>query len=350
MTSRDSICITAKPGVLTEGLFGGIFLSTFEILPALDRGDVRPEWEISSLLYGNEPEYLVIPGILDLAYEAPTGPSKQLSLRNVRRKYNYALGSDWRALRSLWGSYFKIPHRIEKRADEVSDLSKALGIHYRGQDKVTASWDTNPIGHDEFIAVVRDFLGRNRQFNKVYVASDDGAFIERIRSAVELEVLSLGEGRSHKVLEGQSGRFAEAERAVLDCVLLSRCGAVLNTSSALSAFAKVLNPDLEIYRCAASKMFADAPYFPIAYIPIYESENAAVRDILSKTLVDDWTFERRAAIFTGPFVFKRLPFGQSTEFANTGAARVRRLLKALLLIFWPGLKVAPASTAGRRPA
>jgi hypothetical protein len=104
-------------------------------------------------------------------------------------------------------------------------------------------------------------------------------------------------------------RTTEADRAVIDCLALSRCAVVLNTSSALSAFSKVLNPDLEIYRCAASKMFADIPYFPIAYIPRYESDDVVVAEILARTMADDWLSNPAARRFRKKFAFKsRAPF------------------------------------------
>lgn len=347
VTGQARICITAKPGDLTEGLFGGVFLQTFEVLPALQQYGIYPNWQIASRLYGNEPDYLVIPGVLDLSYASGAGKTKSVSLRNIRRKYKFTLGSDWKALGELWGSYFKIPERIEKRADDVGDLTNVLGIHYRGQDKVLATWDSNPVSHDDFVTIVKDFLGRDRRFSKLYVATDDRGFVEHIRSAIDLEVVNLGEGKSHKVLENHSGRFAEAERALLDCVILSKCGAVLNTSSALSAFAKILRPDLEIYRCAASKLFSSAPYFPIAYIPIYESENSNVQNILSRTLHDDWTHNINGAKFLPLFAFRKLPFGKSTAFVSTFSARSRSFLKELLLIFWPGLRPARAMQTDR---
>src|SRR5258706_15353333 len=89
---------------------------------------------------------------------------------------------------------------------------------------------------------------------------------------------------------------------MLDCVLLSRCGTVLQTSSGLSAFAKILNPNLEIYRVAASKRFYDVPYFPVAYIPRYNSPSPDISALVDRLMVDDWTQDADAHLFAEPFV------------------------------------------------
>ena len=54
-----------------------------------------------------------------------------------------------------------------------------------------------------------------------------------------------------------------------DSLLLSKCKIVLKCQSALSAFSKIFNPDLEIYRITCCKLFSKVPYFPEAYIPKY---------------------------------------------------------------------------------
>src|SRR5271157_2949499 len=70
-----------------------------------------------------------------------------------------------------------------------------------------------------------------------------------------------------------SANSSHAKDAILDCLSLARCRYVLKCMSALSGFAKVLNPDLEVYRVAAMKQ----DWFPDAYIPPHRSQDKAVR-------------------------------------------------------------------------
>ena len=99
---------------------------------------------------------------------------------------------------------------------------------------------------------------------------------------------------------------------------------VLLNSSALSAFGKILNPDLEIYRCAASMRFTDVPYFPVAFIPVYVSDSPLVRSVMSRTMANDWRLAADASTFTG-FVSK--PRFAMWAMAWSLAERIDRLLR-----------------------
>ena len=282
-----SVRIVTASDELQEGLFGQIFLFIFEVLPYLHAKRVRPDWRIHARQYGGEAR-TVIPGVLDLA-RAPTPGGRDLPLHRLRDRHLYALGDDWAALNRLWCSFFRIPASLEREADEIGPLGDALGVHYRGTDKLTLDWDTNPVPAADMIAIVEDFLRRRPDLTKVFLATDDRSFPAKLRERLTCEVVNLGEVEFHKAEKTGPGDLAGARRALLDSLLLSRCGAVLKTCSALSGFAKVFNPDLEIYRCAASKLFADIPYFPVAYIEPYRTADPRVAAILEQLMKDDWT-------------------------------------------------------------
>ena len=289
-------CITTRPEELQEGLFGGVFLFLFEILPYLHRRKIYPKWRIESALYGS-----VIPGVLDLSYAPPRGNATEIPLAHLRARHSRVLGSDWRCLSALWHAYFKVPARIAQRVEEIPDLHDSLGVHYRGNDKITAGWDTNAISTDDFATIVCDYLSRRQDISSVFVATDDSSFLQALRSRANVAIWSEGVGSYHKTLKPDE-RISEAENALRDCLALSQCKAVLCTSSALSAFAKVLNPELDIQRCAASKLFADIPYFPIAYVPVHSSTDPIVQSILERSLRGDWTSDARARRFQNRFV------------------------------------------------
>jgi len=118
--------------------------------------------------------------------------------------------------------------------------------------------------------------------NSIFVASDDFWFAEAMKdfASDEISILSHQQPRSkdgrplfkhHDV----SANEQFAKQAILDCLTLSRCRYVLSCTSALSAFAKILNPDLEAYRATACKPV----WFPIAYIPRYRGSDEATRKL-----------------------------------------------------------------------
>ena len=334
MRLSDRICIAATPDDIPQGLFGGVLLFAFEILPYLHSNEMHPGWSIASKLYGGGPDFEVIPGLLDLAYKAPEDIEANVNLLELKQDRPFALGNDWHKLNRLWSEYFRVPNRIEQAVRSLGNLDETLGIHYRGTDKNTTAWDSNPVSFEDFAVIVRDLLRRKPSLKQVFLATDEAGFVTYLGNNLDIPVVGFGAGRHHLEQKTEQERTVEADRALIDCLALSRCAAVLNTSSALSAFSKVLNPDLEIYRCAASKMFADIPYFPIAYIPQYKSDRAAVTEILIRTMAGDWLSEPAARRFQSKFTFKsRAP-------VRAFLRRMRKRLRNLR----PGASPKPATS------
>jgi hypothetical protein len=301
---NSDIRITAEPAEMTGGLFGEVLLWVFEILPYLHERHIFPDWRIRAAYYGRASDGLVIPGVLDLAYEVVPGPKKEISLVQLHGHRRRLLGNDWQGLSALWHAYFRIPDRIINRAKTFGSFSDVVGIHYRGNDKQTAFYDSNPVSHDDYLAIIRQFCQERPEFKRIFVATDDLNFFRFLKSNISLEVINCGDGGVGFHLEQTSPELVDVktDRAMLDCVLLSRCGAVLLNSSALSSFAKIINPQLEIYRVAASKFFANTPYFPVAYIPIYSSSSSEIATLIDRLMVGDWTKTAHSEAFTAPFV------------------------------------------------
>ena len=274
----------------------------FELLPWLDAKGLRPGWEIRSCLYGEPPERPVLPGVFDLAYDAPAHGAPR-SLLWARVLHTSVLGGDWDGTHALWSRFFKVPHRIEARADEVALPPDTLGLHFRGTDKNRQTIDTNAVSIDDFLTLAHAFVAEHPQVRCLFVASDEPSVLARVRERFPaLAVRGLGEVPFHKDLA--AGAVAgKADRALLDCVLLSRCRWVIKCSSALSGFAKVLNPGLACYRVSASKMFSDVPYFPDAYVPRLSVRDPAAAAILARQFEGDWLDDPVAAArWSRPFV------------------------------------------------
>ncbi len=280
---------------MVDGLFGQVFLWVFECLPYLYEKKLFPAWNIETALYG-----VAIPGTIDLAY-VPPQPKRTVKLVRMRELRRHVLGNDFTTLGQLWQRYFRIPERIERAAAEVGPLDDALGVHYRGNDKQSASWDTNPVDHADYATLIKGFLNDRPELKRVFLATDDVAFPEFLRNALSVPTVCLGAAGFHKAASTPDTLTNKADRALLDCVLLSRCRAVLLTSSALPSFAKILNPKLEIYRVAASKFFTNTPYFPVAYIPVYRPHTDDARAIIERLMEGDWTRMPAASRFSRSF-------------------------------------------------
>ena len=301
-----SICITSEPEDLEQGLFGQTFYYILQILPYLHRKRIFPAWELRTLHYGEPPSQITVPGALELAYEPALGPYRRISLPEMRRRHAHVVGNDWVELNRIWETYFRIPQRVQNRADALSPNGRALGIHYRGTDKQTVTWDSNPITQAQYIDLILDFLAQRPEFDVVIAASDESSFATNLASRVGLPVIPLGEVDFHLATSPSVSRAEKTDRAMLDCLLLSRCNCLIETSSALPSFAKLLRPELEVYRCAASKLFGKLftkmPYFPVAHIPVLPVTRPESAEILRATMQSDWTLSPETAKYRKPFV------------------------------------------------
>jgi hypothetical protein len=300
------ICTT--PGQLTEGLFGMIFLHVIEVLPYLEKRSIYPEWAIRSTNYGNSNEdFVVIPGCLDLNYDPKEEDKAELNLQDLRDAHIVTLGGDWNYISGLWNKYFRWPERVVSKADQFPVSATTLGLHYRGTDKNQDLIQTNPVSASEFIALVKDFLQSHPDIQNIFLATDENTFMERLRENVtSVSVINSGSVASWRN-ETNNNSFMKSDHAMLDCLLLSRCKYLLKCQSALSGFAKILNPQLEAYRVSASKPFHfGIPYFPDAYIPQLTSKNTECQKILDKLLDGDWTRDEAATkAFGRVFKYKR---------------------------------------------
>ena len=315
MNPASGWLVASAPDDLEEGLFGQVLLWVFELLPWLAARGLRPQWLIRSQLYGEGPGRCVLPGVFELAYEAPARVAHRRSLLWARVLHTSVLGGDWAGTHALWTRYFRVPARIEARADALGLPAACLGLHYRGTDKNRQTLDTNAVDADDFLALATALLARRPELRCVFLASDEPGMLQRVRARFPaLPVTGLGDVPFHKAPGPACA--GKADRALLDCVLLARCAVVLKCSSALSGFAKVLNPGLECYRVAACKMFGDVPYFPDAYVPRLELDDPAARAILARQMAGDWLDDPVArARWAAPFVARRR-FGRARVALN----------------------------------
>ena len=280
--------IFTKEEDLKEGLFGGVFLFILEVLPYLHERGIRPHWRIDTACYGN-----VVPTVLE-----PVDPDEavlpEVSLGSLRQEDRRAIGGDFEGISKLWTSYFRPAQRVLDEVERVDPgLDRAIGIHYRGGDKLKASWDTNPINRKDFLDIVQDRIAADPVFNRCLVATDDPEFIDIARRRIDLPLTILGAGERHKSSRAVGQSEDRAVMALRDVILLSRCRSIQQTSSALPSFAKVLRPEVDCRRCAASKWFAEIPYFPVAFVPKYRPVDPGLQAVVDKAMLGDWTTEHQ---------------------------------------------------------
>ena len=277
---------------MNGGLFGMVLLFIFEILPILEISSIpisNIKWDIVTSNYGS-----IFPNILEYnsEYIEPISIGKSVNLSKLRNlKPQFVLGDDFTNLNTLFFKYFKIPQDFEIIANSYK-LAEFLGIHYRGTDKSEGTWDNEPISKIEFYEVVGDYI-KLHDIKNLFIASDEKDIIDHFKTAYpSLEILSSRNFTENLFWKSPPDAIKNSKEAMIDMICLSKCKTVLKTSSALSAFSKVINPALEIYRINGSKMFADIPYFPDAYIPLLDK--SVSKEILEKVQKNDWSYENKS--------------------------------------------------------
>src|SRR5579862_8359361 len=106
-----------NPSFLQGGLFGQIIYHVFECLPKLYKDRIFPDWRVRSYVYGEEPDFTIIPGLFDLNYSIVNTQVREIEFRDLRVHYVSVLGNQWEALSRIWNAYFRVPSRVIKRAD-----------------------------------------------------------------------------------------------------------------------------------------------------------------------------------------------------------------------------------------
>lgn len=141
---------------------------------------------------------------------------------------------------------------------------KILGIHYRGTDK---SIEAPLVEWSVYKQVITRFLEANPEINALYVASDEAQFIEKVEDEFDfVEVILHGDqetSRNGNAIHTQhrvGDNYRKGKEALVNCLLLSRCSALIRTTSFLSAWASIFNPDLPVVML--NKPFGDKLWFP----------------------------------------------------------------------------------------
>jgi hypothetical protein len=283
---------------LNEGLFGEIFLRIFELLPVLENNQINVDnlfWYVRSVNYGS-----IFPEVLDYVnndknIEQSMNASMGFNeLRNVLPQY--ILGDDFYTLNKLFFKYFKIPKQLNDAANSLC-LKDYLGLHYRGSDNRTKPDSNTPVTKEMFYTIVDSYINANK-IKHIFIATDENDIFDYfVNKYTDIDFKSSRDFKGNLFWRNNENPLLNAKIAIIDMVCLSTCKSVLKVSSALSAFAKILNPALNIYRINASKFIPDSnttPYFPDAYIPLLPTNvkyTEECNNIITEIQKDDWSIQ-----------------------------------------------------------
>ena len=280
---------------LTEGMFGQALTWLLEILNALEfhhkiNSDSKIIFDINTLPYDNLIPRFIVP---KKKYE-PRELKNAVSINIRAFKSNNRIDFDFHPMsyflaHKVWNTYFDFDKYILDNVP-IFEGQKTVGIHYRGTDKNTDLSQANAITHDEVFLIIEDFLKNNQDIRNIYCCSDEQQFIDKMQ--VRFNSYTIIQYKQNRSKEGTNAFFREGQYvskelqdamtvgALVDMIALSQCHTVLKTSSALSAFSKIINPQLNLYAISAMKQ----RWFPTGVVAGYQSNSKEVNNILNRTM------------------------------------------------------------------
>jgi hypothetical protein len=191
---------------------------------------------------------------------------KNVNELKLGRKYDSCLTLE-RAL-SLFNRYVVIKQEIlGKVADferEVFGGRRIVGVHYRGTDK---SGEAPRVPWDVCINAIKEYLSRYPETDAVFVSSDEEPFIEYVCHEInKVPVLfhqdqfRSSDGSKIHVTGTNGSNYLKGEEALINSLLLSKCQTVIRTSSFLSAWSSVFNPEMKV-------ILLNRPYNQMLWFP-----------------------------------------------------------------------------------
>lgn len=165
-------------------------------------------------------------------------------------------------------------HRYLRFKPEISDYVDAfvasnftnhhvLGIHYRGTDKKI---EAIPVPRQRYIAAIDWYAQQHPALDALFVSSDEAAFVTFIQEQYP-QLTVIAHNDQQRSVDGQtvhhhswSNQYQKGWEAIINCLLLSRCSALIKSASFLSAWSAVFNPTMPV--ALLNKMFDHRTYFP----------------------------------------------------------------------------------------
>jgi hypothetical protein len=169
------------------------------------------------------------------------------------------LGKDYDRVLTIDRAGGLIRKYLEVKEDIINEVNefrrrrfgdgRVVGVHYRGTDKIVES----PfVPYDRVRRNIEHYLKRYPETDGVFVATDDARFLDYLQGT------PIGRGiiyrdDSFRSRDGSAIHESAAtdkdqinRDAIVNCLILSRCVALLKTASILSAWSKLFNPELPV--------------------------------------------------------------------------------------------------------
>lgn len=150
--------------------------------------------------------------------------------------------------------YLRPKRHINKKVDDFwrtfPSNGPVVGVHFRGTDKLS---EAPRVSWQHCLKIINNYLQAHPTTQAVFVASDEQRFCNFIKESVnDVPVYSHDDhyrssnSRDMFHMTTGEGSYERGKDALVNALLLSRCSTLIRTTSFLSAWASVFNPDLKV--------------------------------------------------------------------------------------------------------
>lgn len=137
---------------------------------------------------------------------------------------------------------------VDSFCSEHFDNKDVLGIHYRGTDKAS---EAQPVSFDKVVRNINFYIEKFPETSVVFLSSDEEKFIRYfennpIARPVVFRNDKLRSKDNTAVHFSCPNYFDMNVDALVNCLILSRCDALMKTASILSGWSRLFNPQLPL--------------------------------------------------------------------------------------------------------
>jgi hypothetical protein len=247
-----------------QGLFGSSLFWLLNRLPYFFEKKLYPSWEIKNINHGDPVKKdNIVPGIIS-PKRVDDLPKKRLNLDTIPA-YNF---TDFKEANFYFNHYFEFNKDIIGLSKQISkDFKNTLGIHFRGYDKTTNNHEAICINKNKFLKKIKEYI-KNNKFDSIFILSDQLSLKEFLKEELgnltDCKILYSDLAPTfHLEQQKLHNKLKLTKSSVAEMLALSKCNHVLKSHSAFSSWAKIINPDLEMYRVNECKN----NWFPDYYLP-----------------------------------------------------------------------------------
>jgi hypothetical protein len=145
----------------------------------------------------------------------------------------------------LFDKYFfiktEVLDHIQQFVESQFNSEGQLGIHFRGTDHY------HEYEFVDYVVVTGAASEYFPQFRSIFVATDEQKFVAYARAQMpDKNIITFSQSDPSPHIEDLGDNYGKGFHALADCLLLSRCQALVKTPSALSAWSKVFGTDMDV--------------------------------------------------------------------------------------------------------